>query len=794
MTRKIIIALMTALAAAGQAAAQGAIGSIKIHPTFGNDITRLIDTGDMVYYLSDNTLYSYDKVNDESDYYSRNNRLNGSTVRNVYYNYSRGYLAVAYDDSNIDILTDDGETINLPDIYNADLQGSRTINDITFADGRMLVATAFGIVVFNDESFDVEFSRIFNTEVSSVAATNGYLWVNADSLRYCRLGSVPQTLAEMTATTLHESARLLPLPSAGDAVIFAGGWTYNINIDPSGTHSISLVASEGMAQIQPTQEGYIATSGDHSRVIYLDQYGHITDTHALPTETAGSQAIVSSMEARRQMWELSTAGLRHISLDAEGGVTVLSDYYRPNATSVSRPVSLAFDSSTGTLLVASSGPTRVAQYLTKPAQVNFLQNGQWRNALPDDMPVTNPQSDGYLRQIYNPIFNPYDNGYLIGSLYEGAYQVRPNGEVVKYDTSNSPMITAKSGDANDAVNATAMQFDAAGNLWLLQGGETPSPLMVLPSDKVQSSTVTRADWITVDAPVEDATHSSCFLITKRGDIKVISNVEYNGSIYFINDNGNPASTAIQTATISAGSVPDQDGNGFEWRYVLCFAEEEDGTLWVGTERGPMYLNPANAFGSNASITRPRIPRNDGTNYADNLLDGIPVSSIAIDGSNRKWMATTGSGLYLVNEDGSQVLRHYTTDNSDLPSNIIYSVCCATNSNSVFAATAAGVVELFSDASQPAADFSGVYAYPNPVRPDFTGSIAITGLMDNSLVKIADAAGNVVRSLQSIGGTAIWDGCNAAGRRVKTGVYFVLVSQSDGSSSSGKVATKILFVN
>ena len=130
----------------------------------------------------------------------------------------------------------------------------------------------------------------------------------------------------------------------------------------------------------------------------------------------------------------------------------------------------------------------------------------------------------------------------------------------------------------------------------------------------------------------------------------------------------------------------------------------------------------------------------------------------------------------------------------MPSNIIYSVCCATNSNSVFAATAAGIVELFSDASQPAADFSGVYAYPNPVRPDFTGSIAITGLMDNSLVKIADAAGNVVRSLQSIGGTAIWDGCNAAGRRVKTGVYFVLVSQSDGSSSSGKVATKILFVN
>ena len=61
------------------------------------------------------------------------------------------------------------------------------------------------------------------------------------------------------------------------------------------------------------------------------------------------------------------------------------------------------------------------------------------------------------------------------------------------------------------------------------------------------------------------------------------------------------------------------------------------------------------------------------------------------------------------------------------------------------------------------------------------------------MKIADVRGNVIKSIQSIGGTAVWDGCNSSGERVKTGVYFVLASQSDDNTKNG-VVTKILFIN
>ena len=102
--------------------------------------------------------------------------------------------------------------------------------------------------------------------------------------------------------------------------------------------------------------------------------------------------------------------------------------------------------------------------------------------------------------------------------------------------------------------------------------------------------------------------------------------------------------------------------------------------------------------------------------------------------------------------------------------------------------------LYSSTSAPAAeDYSEVYAYPNPVRPDYSGWITINGLMDNSLVKIADMKGNVLYSTVSEGGMVVWDGCNADGSRVRSGVYLVLASQNASGDPSG-VVTKIVVIN
>ena len=193
------------------------------------------------------------------------------------------------------------------------------------------------------------------------------------------------------------------------------------------------------------------------------------------------------------------------------------------------------------------------------------------------------------------------------------------------------------------------------------------------------------------------------------------------------------------------------------------------------------------------MRRPVVPRNDGTQLGDYLLTTEKVYSITIDHSNRKWITTESSGAYLVNADGTEIISNYNTSNSSLPSNCVISSASDPFSNKVYFGTTLGAVCLHSDSSPAADDYSEVYAYPNPVRPEYTGWITVAGLMDNSLVKIADAAGNVFFQGRSEGGMISWDGCDASGNRVRTGVYYVLASQNASGSASGAVA-KILVVN
>ena len=121
------------------------------------------------------------------------------------------------------------------------------------------------------------------------------------------------------------------------------------------------------------------------------------------------------------------------------------------------------------------------------------------------------------------------------------------------------------------------------------------------------------------------------------------------------------------------------------------------------------------------------------------------------------------------------------------------VACNPNGNDVLIGTPEGLFVYSSDSAPAQDDYSSVYAYPNPVRPDYTGWITINGLMDNSLVKITDAQGHVVWQSKSEGGMAIWDGCDASGNRVRSGVYMVYASQNASGDSSGAV-TKIVVIN
>mgnify|MGYP003419436880 FL=1 len=361
------------------------------------------------------------------------------------------------------------------------------------------------------------------------------------------------------------------------------------------------------------------------------------------------------------------------------------------------------------------------------------------------------------------------------------------GKVVNnYNWENSPMEHALGGYYCSPIIA----LDKAGNLWAAQSSAPAGKsFFVLPQAKQAQKAVTASDWITVNVPGASPSKFSVLTTLRSSNVKVFSDGTFGGSLFFINDGGTPSANPT-TKSYSSGSLFDQDGNIVNWNNIYTLTEDQNGNVWMGTNDGVLVFNPADAFKSDFRLHHIKVPRNDGTNLADYLLNGIAVSHIAVDASNRKWICTNGSGLFLVSADGTTVISQFNTDNSPLLSDVVYRVCPDPYSNAVYVTTSNGMMIYRTNSTPGENSFSNVVAYPNPVRPDYYGLITITGLMENSLVKIADASGNVVKQLKSVGGECTWDGTVDGAERVKSGVYFVFASQADGSEAA---VTKILIV-
>ena len=222
-------------------------------------------------------------------------------------------------------------------------------------------------------------------------------------------------------------------------------------------------------------------------------------------------------------------------------------------------------------------------------------------------------------------------------------------------------------------------------------------------------------------------------------------------------------------------------------FFFSFAQDQNDRIWVGTDKGIILFPKETDFFNSNACRRIIIPRNDGTGLGDYLLGDEQIKCLAVDSGNRMWIGTANSGLYLI-EDDTITVAHFTETNSLLPSNSVQSIAIMPKTGEVFVGTDRGIASYRSDASEAKADMSEAYAYPNPVRPDYGGYISITGLMDNTVVNIIDAGGNLVCKTRSHGGTAVWDGKLPDGRRATPGVYTALCN-----AEKGHAAVKILVI-
>lgn len=797
MIKKLLLLLALMLPAA--AVAQLSVGSWALYSPF-TQAQQIIETPQRAYFLSDGGLFYVDKETSEYGNLNSTSGLNDVDITGVYYNPYGKYILLAYANGNMDKVFDSGRVVNVPDIKDAVSTDTRDIREVAFGKDFFAVLTSFGLVIYNDATSTVR-ETIYDTagEMRHIAAVGKYLILNHNELIKAADASKRLTNVGQFAG-IHGLTDQWPkgaMKAFGDGVLLMGKEAGKmqlaiIDFDYGGTGLYNAVFNEVVEMESPLgldfdKDGLLKLYGSTS--LYSFDFEGRYNRHAYPERLRDQ--LCSAFDGLASTWVSLPAGIAQYDITS-GTPVELRAPFTPSDLKVRQVVYLT-KTPTGGILASSRYCERSLDIGMVPfkLRVNLISNGE----ITDITPYT---ADGkLLENAFRVLEIPGRPGeYLVGTWTTDGLVKFGDGKVkYRYNTAQNTSLGTFWGNKRCV---TDMVFDSRNNLYCVQEtAENSDNLHAVPLEKIQQDATKASDWsgtLVLSGGPRDELRDAALLVASDGTLFVNrTSGDYDVCVI---DTKNTASMNDNVVKYFS-KIYDQDNKEINAGYFRQFVEDKNGQVWFGAGANGVCVveRPADIVKENVfKVRRVKVPRNDGTNLADYLCDSQHVGGIAVDASNRKWIATLSSGVYLVSEDGTEIIEHYTTDNSPLPSNKVYSVACDDNSGSVYFGTEFGLVE-YNSTSAPASDnFNDVYAFPNPVRPDYTGWITVDGLMNNSLVKIADAAGNVFAQGRSDGGRFIWDGCNPAGERVKTGVYYVYASQGSAEGSSSGCVTKILVVN
>ena len=300
---------------------------------------------------------------------------------------------------------------------------------------------------------------------------------------------------------------------------------------------------------------------------------------------------------------------------------------------------------------------------------------------------------------YEFVINPLDSTtYFRASWDQGIHKVTNNAMVLNYNKNNSLVGTYKAHPA----------FDKYGNMWVVSSyGNASCPAAVLPKAKVANNTVSKTDWFQPSGLLALNTgqmQRSRFIISKLNNAKIYSECDYKSNnmtgriICWDNFNQDPKVDNYQFVSIA--HFTDQNETQVDWTYLSHMEEDAEGLIWVGHNGGLFVFNPNDVFQNHPRAIRPHVAQAKMNEDLGMLCEGYSVYDIGVDRNNNKWIGTN-NGLYFVSPDGTTIYEHFTTRNSDIPSNTIYSVECDTDNGRVFIYTDNNVLaEYIADSEYP----------------------------------------------------------------------------------------------
>ena len=743
------------------ASAQIAMDSWRTHTSYTN-VNQITQSKEKVYGVSSGSLFSVYKDQILLETYSKIEGLSDNNIAVIKYSKYDDVLFIAYNNSNIDLLYEDGNIDNITDLYQKSMSGSKKINNVYFTPQTAYLACDFGIVALNIKKKEFTETYILETEGNSPEILNVIV--------------ANDTIYALTKKNLFSA-------NIKSNLINYQNWT-KLNIPDYNDNNVKIEFIDNELYLLKNNQNLYKYHNNNwklyksliKNISYNDGYTFIVDNNNKlstikdnKTEFLSENAVDGLFDKEQnKLWYIANTIIYSKELKTNG-----LNMFVPNGPRSNTSWCLKY--SDGRIFSVPGG--RWDDNYHTNGTLSIFEDGIW-DGFPSPYFEEQTTTTSTCYDLVDIAINPNDKtNFWVASYGLGLYEFR-NDKLYKFHhCDNSGLLSFyQDKPANTRYNYTrtdGMTYDNEGNLWILNNGG--SLIKYIDKNGVYHS---------MPYDVSASTPEDIVISNTNANQKFVLITRYKGSnstlLFSFDDNGTLDQT-FDDKTVSLTTIFDQDNKeiNFSTHLLRSIAQDNNGSLWVGTTEGLFLINDTEKmFERDLRAYRIKIPRNDGTGLADYLLGTEEIKAIAVDGANRKWIGTQSSGLYLVSEDGLETIHHFTAENSPLLSNTIQSIAINHKTGEVFIGTSNGLVSYQSDAIESSQKFDNVHAYPNPVHPDFVGSVAITGLMDGTSVRITDINGNLLYETISNGGAATWNICRPNGEKVATGVYFAHCISAD----------------
>ena len=721
-----------------------------------NDIRDVSQSATAIFAASENALFSKNSSTNQIKTTNTIDGLSGQTIVSLYYSPTSNKTLVGYENGLMTVINEaDGSMLNVVDIINKQLPANiKKINHFMEYNGIVYVSCDFGIVQFNLATMlfgDTYFIGNNGAEisVSQTAVFNGFIYASTiDGIRKADIAN--KNLIDFNQWTQIATGSWSSIETF-DTELIAINATGNIHKYNSGSNSFTSYLQLPQAAVDMrTSENYLLITTLNSVYIYNKQMILVRQINSSQIiETTVSFTCATTIEDKI-----------YIGTKENGIYT----------TTIS--VSSAFENT------MPSGPSRNNIFALQTTATSlwavYGDYDLFYNPYPkDSYGISKFSEKGWLNIPYQQVLgakslirvgiNPSnENEVYIGSYDAGMLKIENDIPNVLYNPTNSAIEAIA--NTND-VWINGLVFDKSGNLWM-NNSQVDNAIKVLKTDGTWQSFSTQS----IIGNPKNTTYGR-MSIDKNGT-KWTGTIN-NGLVGF-NEKGN----VFKKITVGAdtGNLPNED--------VRVAAVDNNNQLWIGTSKGLRVLSNVTSFLTEDKLTtKPIIILED--NLAQELMYEQFITDIVVDGANNKWIGTTDSGVFLVSPNGQETKYHFTITNSPLPSNSINDIEINNITGEVFIATTKGMISFKGTATSANEDLNNVYVYPNPVRPDFEGTVKIAGLLNKATVKITDIEGNLVYETTSEGGTIEWDTTAFGKHKVASGVYMIFVSASDGIETKVK---------